>query len=85
MSWPDLIGPSRSKKRIFFNMAWMAGSEPGHDKTVFAKEIARTFAPLTEIESNPPYAVVFKCMGSRDACWLNGWSLIAKRLAWMLR
>jgi hypothetical protein len=28
-------------------MAWMAGSEPGHDKTVFAKEIARTFAPLT--------------------------------------
>jgi len=28
-------------------MAWMAGSEPGHDKTVFAKEIAQTFAPLT--------------------------------------
>jgi len=26
-------GCSRSKKRVFFNMAWMAGPEPGHDKT----------------------------------------------------
>jgi hypothetical protein len=39
----------QEQKRIFFNMAWMAGSEPGHDKTVFAKEIARTFVPFTLI------------------------------------